>query len=294
MNRIRIKTTALLAGLVVISIAFCDTSYADLIRVLTLDATRNFAGRGENFAGGSLYTEFKADLDNNANFGAGGTYGRDVNFLAPVASFNTTNLGLADVVIWSQRSAPDSMEQMALNSFVNGGGSLLVISQQVAPFIGYLGGTTTPSYGQPAYTGTYAAAQGGNPNPMTQGVFGDVSGFASNGGVASPGYYLNTSIGFSGRAGVVDSTTFAPNILTISATGTFGAGRVAIFGDDNLFFDTSYGSSAADRTAALNTFAWLADGSTAVPEPSSIFIFIVAGTAAASRRLMRSRKTAMV
>jgi len=251
---------------------FAGSAAAEMINVLSLDASRNLGGRSEDFVGGLLYASFRSDLALNTNFGMGGTVSTDVNFLTPVNTLTSSNLATANVLIWSQRSAPSAPEKSAIASFVNGGGSLMVISDASFGFVDLLGGNTAKTLSTfTSQTGSYVNSN----TPMTSGLFGNVANVSNvlpgasfrlvsdNGGNEGP---LNANA----TTGIVDNFGNA-----IAVTGVLGLGRIAIFGDDDIFL--VYGHNSQNPIAAKNTFAWLAAGSvTAVPEPSSIALMAIA------------------
>jgi len=275
----RVTTRQYFLLLLLLFLVFAESAAGEMVNVLSLDASRNSGGRLEDFVGGSLYASFRNDLALNTNFGMGGTVSTDVNFLAPVSTLTSANLATANVLIWSQRSAPSAPEKSAIASFVNDGGSLMVISQQVPSFIDLLGGNSTFSQ-YSAYLGNYSSVS----TPITDGAFGNITGQASDPTQPSNAALPSASTGF--RLVLNEGALPAGSITgmrnefgnAVSATSLVGLGRVAIFGDDNLFIDPNYaGPNAANRSAALNTFAWLGAGSvTAVPEPSSIALTAIA------------------
>jgi hypothetical protein len=264
--------------------------------VLTLNSSRNGAGRSEDFGSGSFYNAFRSDLLSTANFGPSGTLQYSVNLLNPVASISAANLSAADVVIWSQRTLPSAAEKIAITNFVSGGGGLMVISDASPHFVDLLGGdiaATNSSFSSQA--GLYSAVA----TPMTNGAFGNVTGASLN---VLPGASYRMVAGAGGFAptvqtgihwGLLPSTRFAD---ATAITGMLGLGRIAIFGDDDIFMQdkylgTTFGppESAANRIAAKNTFSWLANGGspTAVPEPGTAGLLAFLALAPMATRLRK-------
>lgn len=261
----------------------CSSTQAALVaNVLTLDSSRNASGRSEDFGSSSFYNTFRGELLSTANFGPAGVLNYSVNLLNPVASVNAANLSGANVVIWSQRTTPTASEKTALANFVSGGGGLMVISDASPHFADLLGGdvaVTNSSFQSRA--GLYSTAS----TPMTNGAFGNIAGSNSNALPGASYYFAPGSNGFNAGTqtgihwGDVSNNNAIRYSEAVALTGMLGSGRIALFGDDDMFIESFYtGASfgtpeaAINRIAAKNTFSWLANGGspTAVPEPASV------------------------
>ncbi len=204
------------------------------IRILTANATRACScGQQEYFfTGGLAFASVRNSLNNDVNFGLGGTIGRDIAFLPPVANFQAGELSSADVLLLSCMGAPSAAETGAILDFVCRGGGMFGFNNDSADwFAAAFGGTAGGSDG-------VCATVSDPTSPITSGPFGAVVG------CICPNYH--ESFISPGTGGQV----FLSGVRPSGVSYEYGLGRIVLICDEEWCMS---GSGSCSSVPSVNS-----------------------------------------
>lgn len=195
-----------------------------------------------------------------------------------VSGFSTGNLAAADVAVISSPTAASSYDVGLLQSFVAGGGGLLVMAD-------YLNYTN--------YADVAGAFNISFSNPYYKGYTGDlVTAHPVCDGITSVEMYWGAGVDISaGSAEAIVSVADGADTILLAASAVYGSGRVVVLSDSSLWASYESGGNTYDYYGtpdnaqfAENVFDHLVD-TTYIPEPATMLL--VAAGAAMLRRKKR-------
>ena len=229
------------------------TSDAQLLRIGSIAAAR--FGGSWTLDGGAM-TETRSKLENDANFGIGGTVGRDIEIVDTEAALSALLLADFNIVFIGYLDDADAKaftadELDALVAWVEGGGDILITcdDDDYDAVCARFGAPVDDQTGD-ALVNTSGAGFG---HPALQGPFGEVRQVISTGDVAT---FSETT---GGLALMRNASNGAPSMLV----GQVGGGRVVLLGDVDMISDYglyTFSDSIFSPNDLLlgNVIAWLA------------------------------------
>lgn len=275
MKNICIKNVGCVAALTIFGMAGAATGAID---ILSLDGTRS----SRPFATSASYSVARNFLTSPLNFGPGGVHSQSVTIHPAVSAISASALASIDIVVISEQENALSAEELnLLQSFVLGGGSLLVAADtettlsHTNELLALLGGTTIAP----------ALAAGNGPDVLTtintgSGARGVQGPFGVPGELgATLAFTVVPGSGFITTA--VDDALIAPPtpptpVMGEVLTGALGAGSGSVLiMSDPLFLDVSTAIDPDNLTYLGN---WV------VPAPGSMGLLGVAMVVATRRR----------
>jgi len=266
------KKVRLLLPMIILSLCTffqIGLSWASGINVLTLDESRvgvqsnSYGSLNFNFAMGDSFATVRNDLLNIANFGPGGTIPRSVNLLPGVSELTPAALATADVFVQPLMADFSPAETAALNDFIYNGGGFLFFSNWAGDTGGFansvLGATPGPDGGNASIIDPSSA--------IVDGPFGAVTS-----PLALMWHLSMTGLGPYGHEVLRTDSGYS-----FGATFEYGAGRIVIFNDEELFMnppDVPYiaapNLNSNTRILFMNSFAYVVPN--AVPEPATMLL----------------------
>lgn len=204
-----------------------------------------------SFADGGPYAGLRSALLDARNFGPGGVVPVAFVFRPAIDHIRPRALGRADVLVVNNPGAAiDAIAQQTMETFVDGGGRVLFLGDEVPTFL--------------AAKGECVADPDADVNKDAPAV---VAGpFGALGGSFATGYNCAFASPVA-EAIVLARNEKGPNALLLDRVASrAGAGRVIAFGDDEVFSSLTAGGCGAGKflpgssneILALNTFAFLA------------------------------------
>lgn len=204
-----------------------------------------------SFSEGTIYAGLRQALLDGRNFGPGGVVPVTLVLRPTIDHILPHTLGRADILVINNPSGPiDETAFAAMQSFVDGGGSILALGDDVSTYLAKKGECAADP--DAAITTNVAA--------VTAGPFGPV------GATVATGYNCSFSALAPGVMVLAENEKGANALVLDAGAARKGAGRVAAFGDDELFAGMvapacgsgKFADGSANEALALNTFAFLA------------------------------------
>ena len=204
-----------------------------------------------SFAEGTIYAGLREALLDKRNFGPGGVVPVTMVLRPTIERVLPRSLGRADILVINNPSGPiDETALAAMQAFVDGGGSILALGDDVSTYLAKKGECAADP--DAAVTANVAA--------VTAGPFGPV------GTSVATGYNCSFSALGPGVVVLAENEKGANALVLDAGAIRAGAGRVAAFGDDELFAGMvapacgsgKFADGNANEALALNTFAFLA------------------------------------
>lgn len=222
----------------------CRSQSTSRINVLTHTQSRTGI---QNFVMYPGYGTLRGDLLDPAKFGPSGTVPRSVNLLPSVNEMTPETLAGADVALCT--ATPTTSELSALRAFVENGGGLFVFENNIAHFASVFGASGGGINGN----GVQALVVDGN-SPLVNGVFGSIS--------QGTRFYVPYH-GYLSDVGPYGHVAITENNRAFGVSFAIGRGRIAAFGDEEIFMNSAPGTNSdprltsTTRTIFLNSFNYV-------------------------------------